>query len=382
MKQLIPIVLAFLVLSCGGNKQKDKAPAAAPETPAAAAVETKAPEQTPEELMTSIVNLLPEDLLPSFDDVPELAGKDGRQMLIDAYLESSDPYFIGWCESIGECDEVGIDIKALPCDDGTYLVTYIAGAGCMCYVQGEPLAFTYSEGKLEPRKWPISTPGYDDFACGLNEHFAGEEGMAWVKEYWEISYNYSYKDPSVLIATVNCFDSPEFSYSCRPIYYHWDGKKFNRENGRHRLITESNFAGFVPGTAFDAYEAPRGYEFAGTGSVRYLVEKGGGKQVCKFFLDDEDSILEIEVVSPEVCTHYEYYPGMKLSDAMAMFSSEKVDCRLYEWRDAVLVKMTGDLFIVNREDIEADLSTPGGDWSFKPDTKIEGILLTAENIRY
>ena len=330
-------------------------------------------EAAPTNLAEDIVRQLPPELLPE----PNSEGQDGVTQLLRS-TDTSAPGHIDWEAFFGECDVVGINTHAFPRADGSWLFTYVEGAGCDCYVQDEPMAFNYADGKLTLCPWPFKEPEYKDFVNPLVEGLVDAKQLAWIKDDWSIHYDFGDEAPNEMTATFLNIDYYNFTAGCRPIHYVWDGSEFHRTDGRFGLIRENGFAQFSPYGYVE--DIPEGFEVKGKGRHRSLLDKKTGETVCNFLIDADDAILEIEVVAPLSEKEHKLYPGELLAEIDQNWSDwnfTESDARLRPSGD-VVISFIGSKLVVDAQDIEGE--PEGADdiypqWSYKPGACVKAILI-------
>ena len=380
MKRILLSALIILAaVSCGNNPRKAKGAnaeaiallseeAVSPEGPLAALWEA-----APVSLAEDIVRQLPPELIPA----PNNEGKDGITQLL-AGAEGNAPGHIDWYEFFGECDVEGINTHAFPRTDGSWLFTYIDGAGCDCYVQGSPMAFNYEGGKLTPCDWPFEEPGYEDFVSPLVEGLVEPEELEWIKDDWSIHYTFGEEGPNSIQATFLNIDYYNFTAGCREILYEWDGSAFQRKDGRYGLIRENGFGQFSPYGYVE--NIPQGYEVKGKGRHQSLVDKKTGETICLFTIDTDDAIQEIEVVSPEFQNENGFYPGKPLAeidDEWEGYQLTKQDASLRLNGD-VVISFLGANLVVDASFIEGEPEGPEDkypSWSYLPGACLKSLLI-------
>lgn len=378
MKKILFTSLILLVAAACGNNPKKGSKAPAPEALMETAEEAASPlaalwEAAPANLAEDIIRQLPPELLPEPND----EGKDGITQLL-AGAEGNAPGHINWYEFFGECDVVGIDTHAFPRTDGSWLFTYIDGAGCDCYVQGEPRAFNYAGGKLTPCPWPFEEPKYEDFVNPLVEGLVDDEELAWIKDDWTIHYTFGYSAPNDVQATFLNIDYYNFTEGCRDILYEWDGTSFHRKDGRFGLIRSNGFGQFSPYGYVE--DIPEGFSVKGKGKHQSLVDDKTGDTVALFTIDADDAIMEIEVVSPLYENEHGFYPGMPLSEIDQNwegyeFQTSEAYARL---NGDIVISFLGYNLVVDAKDIEGE---PEGaedklpSWRYKPGARIKSLLI-------
>lgn len=377
MKQIALLLTAVLLSMCGGKVGNTALQA--PEDDIAASVPRidyepldALVEAAPASLLEDILRQLPKNLLPDVG-----AGKDPVQALLTREDEPDYPFTISWFQFEGECDVVGIEIQVLPCLDGSWLVTYFAGSGCDCYVQDDPVAFVYRDGRLSECEWPLPELTYEDFATPLVERLESPEALGWVREYWSPSYNFDYANPYLLTAVFNDIDHWMFSAGCRPIEFYWNGKEFLRHDGRYSLVEGDCFAGYRLGEPIDE-EVPEGYAFVEDGGFTFLQEQASGRRLARFALQEDGTVREITALQPDMSIYNMLWPGQPLADALEAFNTTPPEIRAYtHGKDEVLLCLTEYYHILlSAADIEGE---PNSDcvypvWSPKPGTRVLGIL--------
>lgn len=230
MKKSIFFLLAataLLLTACVNNGRQKTSSVPAPAESAEETAFTPARElPVPDDaLLQEIVTQLPADILPQID------GIDGVQTLLDPKNRLKNG-MIDWDLYVGECDHYNTMLRALPRNDGSWLVLYLAGGGCDCFVQDTQCAFDYRDGKLSPVEWPFPQPGFEEFAGPEVVEQFDPEIVGYVRDEWNINYFYGYdeEEPLTLIANFNAIDYGEFCSHCRSIRYLWNGECFVRED--------------------------------------------------------------------------------------------------------------------------------------------------------
>ena len=379
MKQILIASLALLAaVACGSNANRSKSAGAAATAFMDAEAVAESPvmalfDAAPASLSEDIIRLLPPDLLPEPND----EGKDGVTQLLETTAGNA-PGHAEWYESFGECDVVGISTHAFPRTDGSWLFVYVDGAGCDCYVQGDPQAFNYADGKLTPCQWPFKEPVYNDFVNPLVEGLVDPQHLAWIKEDWSVNYSFGEESPNVIRASFLNIDFYNFTSGCRPLYYEWDGESFHRREGRYGLIRDNGFGQFSPYGYVE--DIPEGYEVKGKGRHQSLVDQKTGETVCNFLIDADDAILEIEVVSPLFENEYGFYPGEPLAEIDSNWEAwnfQESDAFLRANGD-VVISFLGYKLVVDAGDIEGE--PEGSDdkypqWSYKPGATVKSLLI-------
>ena len=380
MKRILFVsLIALAAFSCGNNPKKG-AKGTAP-ADAVAALAEEAPESpvmslfesAPVSLTEDIIRQLPPELLPE----PNNEGQDGVTQMVAASAGNA-PGHVDWNEFFGECDVVGINTHAFPRTDGSWLFTYVDGAGCDCYVQGEPRAFNYAGGKLTPCPWPFEQPRYEDFVNPLVEGLVDADELAWIKDDWSIHYAFGVESPSMLRAYFQNIDYYNFTSGCRYIDYEWDGSSFDRKDGRYGLIRTNGFGQFSPYGYVE--NIPEGFSVKGKGSHQSLVDDTTGETIALFTIDADEAIMAIEVLSPEYENEEHMFPGMPLADIDAQWEGyefQKSDASIRANGDVVINFLNYNL-VVDAKDIEGEPEGPEDKlkvWSYKPYARLKSILV-------
>ena len=229
MKKALLYLLAATVLlltACVNNGRKKTSGPVPADNAGTTALKPVSELPVPDDaLLQEIVSQLPVELLP------DIEGEDGVQILLHPENRYENG-MIDWHLYEGECNHYNTNIRALPRNDGSWLVLFLSGCGCDCFVQNTQRAFDYRDGKLSPVEWPFPHPGFEEFAGPQVEGAFDETTLGYIREEWNINYFFGYDPdaPITLIASFNAIDYDDFCLLCRSIRYLWDGEGFVRED--------------------------------------------------------------------------------------------------------------------------------------------------------
>ena len=372
---------ALLLTACIHNGRKKSAGPVPADSAGTTALTPASELPIPDEaLLQDIVMQLPAELLPAID------GEDGVQLLLDPE-NRSESGMIDWHLYEGECNHYNTNIRALPRQDGSWLVLFLSGCGCDCFVQNTQRAFDYRDGKLSPAEWPFSHPGFAEFSGPLVEGLFDETTLGRIRDEWNINYYFGYDldAPITLIAELNAIDYGEFCLQCRSISYLWDGEGFVRKDGGYRLISPEAFGPYVLGEALP--DTPAGFQLkdGGTGVDFVLSESGKAGKVAQITLDQPGgSIRSIEIFSPA----YELQSSLDgitvgIPVSRVLETGAPQSWKAYKKDGRAIIQIWNHFYTTGKDQIEGEAQGPqghiDGSWSHKPDATVQSILIIQES---